>query len=249
MSSIFHVILYQPLFNLLVGLYNIIPGHDLGIVILIITILTRILIYPLTASSIKAQKSMQDLQPKLEAIKKEFATDKQKQAEATMALYKNNKINPLTSCLPLLVQLPLLLALFWVMRDALASKDLAQNLYSFIHNPGTIGAVSFNFVDLNKPNIVLAVLAGLAQFVQAKMMSRKTPPKEAGAGAKDEDMATAMNKQMLYMMPLMTVIIGWKLPAGLSLYWFFSTALMALQQWVMFRGKKETGALSGDVVK
>lgn len=238
MASLFHTILYQPLFNLFVGLYNIIPGHDLGLVILAITILTRVLLYPLTASSIKGQKAMQDLQPKLDAIKKEFAVDKQKQAQATMELYKNNKINPLTSCLPLLIQLPLLIALFWVLRDGLASKDLAANLYPFVHNPGTVSAISFGIINLATPSIILAVLSGAAQFVQAKMFSRKPAPKEAGAGGKDEDMAAMMNKQMLYVMPVMTLIIGIRLPAALSLYWFFSTMLMVVQQWYIFRTQK-----------
>lgn len=235
MASLFHLILYKPLFNLFVGLYNILPGHDLGLVILAVTILTRVILYPLTAASIKAQKSLQDLQPKLDNIRKEFKDDKQKQAQATMELYKNNKINPLTSCLPMLIQLPLLLALFWVMRDGLASKDVAQNLYSFVRNPGTLNIMSFGLFNLGVPSIVLALLSGVAQFFQAKMLSRKTPPKEAGAGAKDEDMAVVMNKQMLYVMPVMTALIGFKLPAGLSLYWFFSTLLMVLQQWYVFK--------------
>lgn len=239
LSSIFHTILYQPLFNLFVWLYDIIPGHDLGLVIVVITILTRLLLYPLMTSSIKAQKSMQDMQPKLDAIKKEFASDKQKQAAATMELYKTHKINPLTSCLPLLVQLPLLIALFWVLRDGLASKNVVQNLYPFVQNPGILNAISFGLLNLALPSIPLAVLAGLAQFVQARMMSRKTPPKEAGAGAKDEDMTAAMNKQMTYLMPVMTAIIGIRLPAGVTLYWFFSTLLLAGQQWFIFKKSKQ----------
>lgn len=246
MASIFHVVLYKPLFNLFVGLYNVLPGHDLGLVILAVTILTRVLLYPLTAASIKAQKGLSDLQPKLDAIRKEFKTDKQKQAQATMELYKNNKINPLTSCLPMLVQLPLLLALFWVMQDGLASKDVAQNLYSFVKNPGTLNSMSFGFLNLAIPNIVLALLSGGAQYVQAKMMSRKTPPKEAGEAAKDEDMAVVMNKQMLYIMPVMTALIGFRLPAGLSLYWLFSTLLMVLQQWYVF--KKSATDLKTEVI-
>lgn len=241
-SSIFHAILYQPLFNIFVWLYDIIPGHDLGLVVLIITILTRLVLYPLMASSIKAQKSMQEMQPKLEAIKKEFASDKQKQAQATMELYKTHKINPFTSCLPLLIQLPLLIALFWVLRDGLASKDMAQNLYPFVHNPGQLNAVSFGLFNLAAPSIVLAILAGLAQFVQARMMTQKKAPKEAGEGAKDEDMTAAMNKQMTYLMPVMTAIIGLRLPAGVTLYWFFSTLLLALQQWIVFRQTKASPA-------
>lgn len=234
-SNLFHVALYQPLFNVFIFLYNIIPGHDVGIVILVITLIIRLVLYPLTSSSIKAQKSLQDLQPKLEEIKKQFPGDKQKQSLATMALYKEHKVNPFTSCLPMLVQLPILIALYLVMRDGLASSNLAQNLYGFVHNPEKVNEISLGFINLANPSIVLAVLAGAAQFWQAKMLTRKSPPKEAGAGAKDENMAAMMNKQMLYFMPFMTIIIGMKLPAGLTLYWFASTLLMAVQQLILFR--------------
>ncbi len=232
-SNIFHVVLYQPLFNIFVGLYNFLPGHDVGAVIIVVTVLLRLVVYPLTASSIKAQRSLQELQPKLEALKKQYAGDQQKIAQATMELYKNNKVNPLASCLPLLIQLPILIALYWVMRDGLASTNLSQSLYSFVSNPGTINPVSFGFLNLSKPNVILAVLAGGAQFLQAKTMNRQVPPKIAGEGGKDENMMVMMNKQMLYMMPAMTVLIGFSLPAGLTLYWFWSTILMAGQQYYM----------------
>ncbi|MFA6423856.1 MAG: YidC/Oxa1 family membrane protein insertase [Candidatus Magasanikbacteria bacterium] len=256
-STLFHVVLYQPLFNLFVGLYNILPGHDVGLVIIVITILLRLLVYPLTASSIKAQRSLQELQPKLEALKKQYAGDQQKIAQATMEMYKTNKVNPLASCLPLLVQLPILIALYWVMQDGLASTNLAKSLYSFIGNPGIINPTSFGFLNLSKPNVILAILAGGAQYLQAKTMNRQTPPKSAGAGGKDENMMAMMNKQMLYMMPAMTVLIGFSLPAGLTLYWFWSTILMAGQQYYMAKKNPiptvnnllDNKVIEGEVVK
>lgn len=253
-SLLFHVVLYKPLFNIFVLLYNVIPGHDVGFVILIITLAIRLAIYPLTSSSIRAQKSLQELQPKLEAIKKEYANDKQKQAQATMELYKNNKVNPFASCLPLVIQLPILIALYLVLRDGLASKNIAENLYPFIHNPEKINQISLGIFNLANPNVLLAVLAGAAQFWQTKMLMHRNAPPEAGAGAKDENMAAMMNKQMLYFMPVMTIIIGIKLPAGLTLYWFLSTLLMAIQQLVVFKkhaaaGVKKENVIEGTIVK
>lgn len=248
-STFFHVVLYQPLFNLFVGLYNILPGHDVGLVIVVVTVLLRLAVYPLTASSIKAQRSLQELQPKLEALKKQYAGDQQKIAQATMELYKNNKVNPFASCLPLLIQLPILIALYWVMQDGLASTNLSQSLYSFVKNPGMINPVSIGFFNLSKPNAVLAVLAGVAQYLQAKTMNRQNPPKEAGEGGKDENMMAIMNKQMLYMMPAMTVLIGFSLPAGLTLYWFWSTILMAGQQYYMSIKNPSTNNDSNTSVK
>lgn len=248
-SQIFNAVFYQPIFNLFVGLYNIIPGHDVGVVILILTVLIRLLVYPLTKSSLKSQKAMQELQPKMDAVRKEYANDQQKQAQALMELYKNNKVNPFSSCLPLLIQLPILIALYMVLNTGLTSSDLSRGLYSFVLNPGPINPISFWFLNMAKPNIILALLAGLAQYWQAKMMFRSQPPKVAGA--KDESMTAMMNKQMLYMMPVMTVVIGFSLPAGLTLYWLFSTLLMGLQQLYMFKKDKAPpgGIIEGQIVK
>lgn len=243
MVSLFNAILYQPIFNVFVFLYNFLPGHDVGLVILALTIFIRLVLYPLTNSSIKAQKSLQELQPKMGEIKKQYADDKQKQTQAIMELYKTSKVNPFTSCLPMLIQLPILIALYMVLQDGLASNNLGAMLYPFISNPGKINQISLGLFDMSKPNAVLAVLAGIAQYWQAKTLSKKSPPKEAGAGAKDEAMMTMMNKQMLYLMPAMTVLIGFSLPAGLTLYWFFGTLLMALQQ--VYLSKKMTGRHDG----
>lgn len=252
MSSIFHTILYQPILNIFVGLYNFVPGHDFGLVILFLTLILRFVLYPLTAASIKAQRSMQEIQPKLEEIKKKYADNKQMQAQATMELYKNHKVNPLASCLPILVQLPILIALFYVLRDAVAGTTLATDLYSFVRDPGKLNTVTFGFFDLAKPNVVLALLAGASQYLQAKSLTRSMPPKEAGAGAKDESMTAIMNKQMLYFMPALTAIIGLSFPAGLTLYWFLSTMSMVAQQYWMNRNLKpaEPGkVIEGTIVK
>ncbi len=247
MSHLFQIILYQPIFNAFVALYNLIP--DVGIVILIITVLIKLILYPLTASSIKSQKALTDLQPKLEALKVKFKDDKQAIAQETMKIYKENKVNPFASCLPLLIQLPILIALYYVLRQGLASKSF-ELLYSFVKNPGTIKTISLGFIELGKTSIILAVLAGGAQFWQTRMMTRRQPPKNAGPGAKDESMMASMNKQMLYFMPFMTVIIGFQLPAGLTLYWFLSTLLTALQQLVVFKkhglGQPPTSGSSSD---
>lgn len=233
LGNIFHVVLYQPIFNLFVVLYNLVPGHDLGVVILLTTILVRVIVFPLTYKYVGAQRSMMALNPKLEAIRKQHAGDKQKQAQATMELYKEHKINPLTSCLPLLLQLPIIIALYRVLSAGITSTNLETILYSFIKNPGHINPFTAGFLNLAQPQIVLAVLAGIAQFFQARLMVTPPAPKTAGAGGKDEDMAAAMSKQMMYIMPVMTILIGMRLPAGLALYWIFSTLLMISERYLI----------------
>jgi len=235
MSQIFNLIFYQPILNLLVFLYNIVPGHDIGLAIIIMTVIIKLILLPLSKQSIKSQKSLQDLQPKVDEIKKKYADNKEEQGRALMQLYKQEKVNPLSSCLPLLIQLPFLWAVFSVFRTGLSGQSL-DAVYSFIYRPEFINTISLGFIDLSKRNIVLAVLAGLAQFWQAKMMTTKKPEIK-GDGAKDENMMVMMNKQMLYIMPALTVFIGLSFPGGLALYWLITTLLTALQQLYLFKQK------------
>lgn len=236
MSTIFHTIFYQPILNLLVFLYNVLPGHDIGLAIIAMTVIIKLVLLPLSKQSIKSQKSLQNLQPKIDELKKKYANNKEEQGRAMMQLYKEEKVNPFSSCLPLIIQLPFLWAVFIVFKNGLSGQAL-NNIYSFISNPGAINPISLGFIDLSKPNIVLAILAGAAQFWQAKMMTTKRPEVK-GPGAKDEDMMAIMNKQMLYMMPVLTVVIGMTFPGGLALYWLVTTLLTALQQLYLFKQKE-----------
>lgn len=237
MLYLYNIILYQPIYNALVFFYNLIPGHDLGISIIAITILLKVILHPLSVKALKSQRALQDLEPKMKEIREKYKGNKQEQAKATMELYKQEKVSPFSSCLPLLIQFPFLIAMYQAMQATVGNKGF-EILYPFVSNPGTINAMSLGILDLSKPNVVLAVLAGLAQFFQTKMLSTKQPPKKAGEGAKDEGQMAAMNKQMLYMMPLFTVFIGISLPAGLTLYWFLTTLLTIGQQAMIFKSVK-----------
>lgn len=234
MLAIYHALLYQPILNLMVGLYDVL-FHDFGLAILALTLLVRGALWPLTHKSLANQKAMLELQPKLKEVQQKYKDNKEEQAKATMALYAEHKVSPLSSCLPLLVQLPLFIALYRVLSAGLKSQGL-DGLYAFVPNPGTISTHSLGFLDLSKPAIVIAILAAAAQFWQARMMQRKDVKVHAEA-SKDEDTMAIMNKQMLYMMPLMTLFIGWKLPAGLTLYWLFTNLAMILQQKLAFQKK------------
>ncbi len=231
MVHLLTIIFYQPLLNLLIWLYDVIPGHDIGIAIILLTIIIRVILLPLSKQSIVSQKALQDLQPKIEEIKKQFP-GKEEQGKAMIKLYQDNKINPLSSCLPLLIQLPFLIAVYQVFRTGLMKGSL-NLVYPFIAKPDVINVISFGFLNLSKPNWILAVLAGAAQFFQAKMMYTKKAPIST-KGAQDENMTAMLNKQMLYFMPLFTVFIGISLPGGLTLYWLLVTLLTILQQLFIF---------------
>ena len=223
------------LYQVLLFFYHLFGGN-LGLPIIAITLIIKFILIPLVLPSMKSAKKMQALKPALDRLKEKFKDNKQAIAQETMKLYKENHVNPFASCLPLLIQLPILIALYYVLQIALKG-DQFQLIYPFMHNPGSINKVSLGLFNLENSSWVLAVLAGAAQFWQSKMMMRKRPDKPVSAGAKDEDTMAMMNKQMLYFMPFMTVFIGLSLPAGLTLYWFLSTLFTALQQLVMFKKK------------
>jgi YidC/Oxa1 family membrane protein insertase len=233
MKEIFTLILSQPIFNGFIWLYNIIP--DVGFVIILLTLVLKFALLPANAKSIKAQKSLTELQPKLDDLKKKHKDNQQVLAQETMKLYKEHKVNPFGSCLPLLIQLPVFLALYWVLRDVLNPEQNFEMLYSVVQRPESVNPMFLGLIDLGKPQIVLAALAAGAQFFQAKMFAKKRAPKEAGEGGKDENMAAMMNKQMMYMMPAITFMIGFTLPGGLLLYWFISTVFTLIQQLVVFK--------------
>ncbi len=235
MNGIFQTLFYQPILNLLVFLYNIFG--DLGIAIIALTIVIKLILLPLSKKSIKYQKATQDLQPKLSELKEKYKGDQQQLSAAMMALYKENKINPFSSCLPLLIQFPFLIAIFRVFRDGFAQNHL-DLLYSFVANPGTINTMSFGVLELSTRSIILAVLAGVAQFVQAKMLLTKKPEIKTNE-SRDEDMASIMNKQMTYIMPIITVVIGISFPAGLTFYWLLTTLFTIIQQKIILRDKSE----------
>lgn len=237
--QIYNTILYQPLFNLLVFFYNIVPGHDIGVAIIMLTVFVKLVLWPFFKQSIKAQRKMQVLQPKLDELKEKYKDNKEKLGPAIMELYQKEKVNPLSSCFPLLIQLPFLIAVYQVFRTGLASGNF-DLVYPFIANPGHLNSIAFGFLNLAVASPVLAVLTGLAQFWQSKqMMSRNQANKSSTAMS---DKMNAINKQMLYFMPLITVVIGWSLPAGLTFYWLIFTMLGIFQQYLVFKAMNKESA-------
>lgn len=237
MIDLYTKILYEPVLNLLIFLHNIVPGHDIGIAIIILTVIIKLILLPFSIKSIKSQKALQDIQPKVEEIKNKYKDDKEKLASETMKLYKEQKVNPLSSCLPLLIQFPFLIAVYQAFRSGLGSADIHESIYPFITVPEHINTISFGFLDLAAPSLALAILAGIAQYIQTAMLMNKKPEVKS-KGSKDEAMMASMNKSMQYFMPFMTIIIGMKLPGGLTFYWFLTTILTALQQKFIFKNLK-----------
>jgi len=232
-SYLFNEIFYRPLFNGLVFLYNIVPGHDMGVSIIILTILIRLILWPLTNKSIRNQKVLTKIQPQIEEIKKKFKDNKEAQARALMGLYSENKINPLSGFLPLIIQIPIIFALWRVFLNSLNLN--LNSLYSFIPAPTHIQPIFLGLVDLSQKSVVLAILAGVLQYFQTKMIMPPPSSKPAEASS----FSHIMSKQMLYFGPILSVVIFWSLPAALPLYWIVVTLLTLLQQYLNQNDRRE----------
>jgi len=235
-GALFNEILYRPLFNGLIFLYNAVPPHDFGVAIILLTVIIRLILYPLNQKAIVSQKRLSQLQPQVKEIQSQNSTNKVKQSQLLMELYKKNNVNPASGCLPLLLQLPILIALYQVFWNGL-NPDSLSALYSFVSRPEVINPMFLGLMSLAKASPVLAILAGAFTFWQSKMMVPQ--PAAAGQGS---DFGAAMNKQMLYFMPLFTVFIAWSLPAGLALYWVITTLAGILQQYYVIK-KNGTGKI------
>jgi len=232
LSIVFNEVLYRPIFNALVLLYQYLPGQDFGIAIIVLTCIVRLLLYPSTVKSIRSQKALQELQPKIKEIQNKFKKNKEEQAKAMMKLYKEKKINPLSGCLPLLAQLPMLIALFLVLRNLAGNSGSIDSslFYSFVSHPGEINPMFLGILNLTTPSSILAVFAGIFQFIQTKMISAKT-----NVSGKSGDFSQMMQKQMLYFFPILTFLILLKLPSAIGLYWMTTTLFAIGQQYLTFK--------------
>lgn len=236
--EIFKVIIYQPLYNALIVLYDIIP--DLGVGIIILTLIIRFLLIPIARKSIESQKKMQEIQPKIKELQKKYKNDKQRQGVEIMELYKKHGVNPASGCLPMIVQIVFLIALYRVFILGISTGGDASLLYSFVKNPGHLNTIAFGFLDLNKGNFVLAAIAAILQYFQTKMIMAKkeAQPLKAEKNPDEPDFSTIMQNQMLYLGPILTFVIGLQFPAGLPIYWITTTLFMIVQQYYIFKKER-----------
>lgn len=223
LTSIFDFWFYEPILKALTIVQNIIPGHDFGWAVIALTIIIRILLWPLASKSIESQRALQEIQPEMNKIKEKYKDQKEKQAQAMMELYKNKKINPVSGCLPILIQFPILIALYYALQEGLKLND------------GSANFMFLGILDLTQKSIVLAILVGILQYYQTKMLMA-TKAKVKDIAVKDNKTDTAgdfsqiMNKQMLYVMPLVLGFTAFSLPAGIALYLVITTAFSVVQQ-------------------
>ncbi len=222
MSNLWNFLFYKPILNSLIFFYKIL-GNNFGLAIITLTLVIRAALIPLILPALRSARAMRNLQPELDGLKKKYK-DKKKLQEEQLKLYRKHGVNPATGCLPYLLQFLILIALYRV----------------FIHfiQTGMIDDIQvkmdFLWLNLAKPDryYLLPILAGVSQLILALMMNPKQSPKSKG---ESEEMALVMQKQMLFVMPLMTILIAVKLPSGLALYWLATTVFSIYQQHFLIK--------------
>ncbi len=243
--SLFRTLIYIPMLNALVAALIYTPGHYLGIAVILLTLVIRTLLLLPSQKAMRAQRRMQEMQPKLEELKKKYAGDQTRLAQETMLLWKTHKVSPFSSCLPLLIQMPILIALFYAINGGL-SPDKHVLLYSFLPefsldsvNPHFLG---FNLLEYSY--VVLPLIVGALQFLQIQLMNARKA--KGGAVSKLPAEVEAANKMMKYIMPVMIAVFTAQLPAAVGLYWGVSTFYGIIQQLVVNKEqpKSPTGTSS-----
>jgi YidC/Oxa1 family membrane protein insertase len=224
-AYLYQQIFYRPILNLLIFLYNSAAIHDLGLAIILATLLIRLILYPFFHTGAKQQMLMQRIQPKIKQIQEQHKNDRDAQGRALMALYKEHGVNPFSGMLLLIIQIPILVTFYYAIRSGIGAAQIT-GLYSFVHVPASINLTFLGFIDLGKPNIALILAAALAQYFQSRLTIWRDP-----ADKTPLSQAEKMARQMTFIGPLVTIFVFYNFPAALGLYWFVSSLFSAVQQY------------------
>ena len=239
--TLFNAVIYNPLYNGLVYLVGVVPGHDVGIAVILLTIVVRIIVYPLSRSAVQAQLDMKKVAPEVAKLRDKFKDDKQGESKAIFALYKEHNIRPFASFLLVLVQFPVLIGLYWVFsRGGLPTIDVAR-LYPFVHVPSLVNMQFLGIQNMAGHSIVLAFLAGATQFTYTRLSMGPRGVKTATEASFSDDMAKSLDVQARFVLPAVIAVIAFSVVAAAPLYWVTSNTFMILQEYAAgrrFKGEK-----------
>lgn len=236
MSYIWHTFFFDPIYNLLVFFIDVIPGGDVGLAIVAATLVVKFVLLPLSVRAAKMQKVVRELEPKMAEVKEKHKTDREALAKATMALYREAGINPFSGILLMLVQIPIIISLYFSVYSgggvALPGINV-DLLYGFVPSPETVDMIFLGFVDIAARSLPLALLAGLTQFVHAHLSLPKPEPRKAGVVDMKADFARSMNMNMRYVLPAIIGVVAYTLSASIALYFTVSNLFAIAQEFLI----------------
>ncbi len=244
-SSLFHDLLFQPLYNGLVFLISVMPAEDIGLAVVVLTIIVKFLILPLSHKTIKAQSKMKELEPHINEIREKHKNNKQEQALKTMELYRKHGVNPLSGLLSLFIQFPIILALYFVFWKGLKNGINPAELYSFIIAPETLNTNFLGIFDLSGRHVVLAAIAALSQYLQfhtATPAILKKPTQNSSKPSFQEEFMKSFTIQMKYGLPVVIFVISYSISGVIALYWAVSNFFTVVHQlYVRHKAKRMAG--------
>lgn len=230
----FHTFFYEPVYNLIALTLTYVPLHDIGTTIILVTLFIKLLLMPLNLSQMRSQYLMKRVQGEVEALKEKHKDNPQQATREMMEVYKREKINPFGSIFSMLIQIPIFFALYFVFSKGLYADP--NSIYSFVHFPEVLHTKAFGLFDVTQRNIVMALLAGLAQYFLAKRQTATmVSDKKADEETFQDQFAKSMRLQIVYILPVIIAFSGAVLPSALSLYWFTSSVVSYLQDIYMRR--------------
>lgn len=233
-SSFFHEVIYAPIYNALAFLVLWIPGGDVGLAIILITIVVKLILFPLAVRASRTQHAMRDLEPKLKELREKHKGNAEMLARETLALYRTEKVNPFASILLLLIQLPIILGLYWVILAEGTGSAFDQTvLYSWISAPTTTSFSFLGLIPLAEGSIILALLVAVTQFYQARLMMPVAPVK-TGKSFQD-DLAASMHLQMRFVFPIVLGVVAYVAGAAIALYFLTANIFGIIQEVVAKR--------------
>jgi|SRR3989344_64549 len=231
MLPVLKAIFYIPLYNGLIFLIGILPGHSVGVAVILFTVLVKLILSPLSHKAAKFQLEMKTHEGELNRIKEKYKNDKQAQGKAILDFYREKKINPFAAIIPLFIQIPIVIALYYVFyKGGLPAVD-ASLLYSFVSSP-TPDMHLFG-VNILEKSLPLALLAGIAQLLQGHFAMPPAPPK-TDTPSLGNDLARGMHLQMKYALPVFMAFVAYAVSGAVALY-FITSSLFTIAQEVIVR--------------
>lgn len=233
-STIWHTLFFDPVYNSLVFFIDILPKGDVGMAIIATVLLVKTILLPISIKAVKTQKVMRDIEPKLREIKEKHKDDRQQQAQAMMEVYRDAGMNPFASILLVLIQIPIIIALYFSVYSgggvALPEINL-DLLYAFVSAPADVTMNFLGLIDMAGRSWLLAIGAGITQYFHVTLTMPKLPPKEPGAEPNmRDDFMRNMQTQMKYVMPVLITFAAYYISAAIALYFLVSNLVTIMQE-------------------
>lgn len=239
MIDFFHTVLYTPIYNLLMGLTDILPGQDIGLAVVVATLIVKVLLMPLSFAALRTQRAVKAMEPEMKKIRKDLKDDKEAQAKAIFELYKQYGVNPFAGLLTLIIQLPIILSLYWVFNSKTLLTVDTSILYSFIPAPEAIAPLFLGIFAVTGASITLALLAALTQFAYG-WFAMPVPERSKTPGADMQaDFGRAMALQMRFILPVFIAVAAYFTSVAIALYFVTSNLIGILQEFIVRRQKIE----------